>query len=858
MRRATRLSTVYVSWFVALLLLLEILPACDEMADLPDTSDTPTPPAPHPAPPDPPAEDGCPPGSMRGWDAVCQPAGLPVVGPACPAGWFEQQGICKEAGVDPEVCLASGFEPDGMRGCAATTPFCGKGEVALPGDTTCRAVLCPISIAVVPPGAVPVAFVQEGFAGIPDGSMESPWPTIQQAIDALPPGGRVIVGPGSYAENVRVKKPLALEGSCTGSSRIVGAAVALTIEDTSDVTVRNMEITAPTATGQGVRVVGSKDVVLDALWVHDIGKGCTELWCSGLELRDSDNVRVSRSLVEDATGVGIISVTTSTEIVDTVVRSTGVNIKGAAANLLVNDGAASNKTTVVTHSVLETSDLAGVVVQRDTAVTMVGSLIRGPSGAGVLVFKGGIFDAARSVVDGVSGYGIFATSISSFGSNQVDPTAHVLLEDVTVVGTKGHAYNHLEGSAIYVDRALLDLVSSTVVDTEGGAIDVRQQSLATLTGVVARDTNPAFRGRGLNVMGGSQVTAIGSLMERMNDVGIASFASNIDIAQCIVSETQPAPEYAAAGGLRLGHGLYAGVGTLPQRASAHGWSRKPEQVPSIMKVAWSIVANNASSGIAVEDSHAEVFASSILYNGRPFPRAKLGRGIVAVFLGWRRPQDTVEVTASVIEGNDIFNAGVSGPGELSIRGTLVSGGLFHGDQRAPIGVGAEAAARLVVEGSRVVESSQVGVYVHEAQADIHGIIVERTAIDSELGQGEGVAVLADLALREQLPPLDQAGAHARVATSLIEKNGRSGIVVVGATLDLTDVKLRCNPVDLQVLQTDVNGEESSAALDASGGFECTCGNDTQCHLDAGEFDPPTISVDPISFVPIELPPQPPA
>lgn len=110
-------------------------------------------------------------------------AGEPDGGAPCPAGeWLAEDGSCvpagENAGVAPEAC-AEGFTPSDSGGCLAVLPPepCGGGLMAVPGESSCRAIAACGS---APWGAIPVEddtqHVDAAYAGTAsDGSDAAPW-----------------------------------------------------------------------------------------------------------------------------------------------------------------------------------------------------------------------------------------------------------------------------------------------------------------------------------------------------------------------------------------------------------------------------------------------------------------------------------------------------------------------------------------------------------------------------------------------------------------------------------------------------------------------------------------------------------
>jgi hypothetical protein len=145
------------------------------------------------APPDDPTECGA--GHWRADDGRCVPAGLDPDMP-CPPGEQLVDTTCVPAGVPPDGC-AEGFVHDADRGCEALLPEapCPAGLMAVPGETVCRAV-APCASGTW--GDIPIEadtqHVDASYTGTAsDGSAETPWTSIQAAVDAVISGGIVAV-----------------------------------------------------------------------------------------------------------------------------------------------------------------------------------------------------------------------------------------------------------------------------------------------------------------------------------------------------------------------------------------------------------------------------------------------------------------------------------------------------------------------------------------------------------------------------------------------------------------------------------------------------------------------------------------
>jgi len=247
-------------------------------------------------------------------DGVCLPdldaCGLSAV-------WTD--GGCLPVGVPASGC-AEGFEHDGAGGCAPVLPpeRCGVGTMAIPGDASCRPIVgCKEGRWGDAPTSAGTIFVDAASTTpSPDGSLDRPWPTIQRAIDAAPVGATIAIGPGKYAETVRVNKRVALHGACPSTVEIAGATGEFASVDITQ--PAELHEIAVTGSGFGVVVTNAREVLLDRLWVHDTKTGGVYVANGG----KGASATLVGSLVERATGAGVSSGSGELLVDRSVVRDT--------------------------------------------------------------------------------------------------------------------------------------------------------------------------------------------------------------------------------------------------------------------------------------------------------------------------------------------------------------------------------------------------------------------------------------------------------------------------------------------------------------------------------------------------------
>jgi len=466
-------------------------------------------------------------------DGTCLPKGLPG-DLACPPGeQLTDDDGCVPAGVPPSRC-AEGFEARDQ-GCDAVLPVtpCPAGQMALPGETTCRSVApCPADGWGDIPVEAGAIHVDASFAGTPDGSEAAPWPTIQQAVDAAEDGDQILVAAGTYAEHVTITgKGLRLWGVCPQQVSIEGPPDGVgaidVIQGAHGTEIHRVGISGAYV---AVGVSDATSVLLQEIWVHDTGD-------QGLladRVLGPAELTVRGSLVESTGLGGIVVVGAKVTLEDDVFRDTaarGVDVfaspqdggaAGLVADRIVVDHAvgggivvASSSATVSRAVVLDTdADASG---QRGWGVAMfdVPGL---PAASGKLIDAvvershdaGVIASASSALVDGVTvrdvsptamGPGSVGITMDAWSGTSPDVTGTIrqsLVEGATGLGlfVGGARDVMIEGVQ----------VRDTEVDTQAGygwgmavqiAGDLGQAASATVIDSAVRHTV----GRGVFVYG---------------------------------------------------------------------------------------------------------------------------------------------------------------------------------------------------------------------------------------------------------------------------------------------------------------------------------------------------------------------
>lgn len=761
----------------------------------------------------------CPPGELWHEDRGCQPAGLPLDLPCQPGELFEG-GVCKPAGVSPEGC-AAGFMPDGDRGCEPILPSttCSEGEMAIPGESTCREI---VPCGDGPWGDIPLEntaqYVDQAYAGNDsDGSAVRPWKTIQQAINTTVPGGMIAIAAGTYEGNLVIGwKPIRIWGRCPSLVQIVGEPIMGTPTITmigaaaSGSELRNIGISGPTI---ALAATETEDILLDGIWAHDNEQG-------GIAIDFGSSAMIVNTLVEKTTRYGVLTNGAKMTMEDSVIRDV-LNYSGAEFGVGVQiqneltPHARSNVT--VRRSVIERIQMHGinacssdVVVEASVLRTkFFDSLTPYKSGIDVAMYEEKVPEprptliVRSSVIEQNLGFGmrLFA--------------ADAVIEDTVIRNTKalssGDAGNAIESLPLVNGGTLHRsnvTVRRTLLDNNRNAGIFFERSDAVLEGVAIRNTLAAPKGNidtALQIQYGwgqgkaSDVTVRGCLVDGVDGIGIGIVNSQASIEGTLVRGARPTPRRSG-----LGIGLIKFTNM---------------DIPVNATINTSIIEDNVGFGFAVEAATANI-EHSIIRRTQPTENGTSGRGILA--------RNSVSLTESAnlnLRGCLVEQNHESGMALFSSNAT-VEGSIVRGTQPSPAGYSGMGIAALVTEDttipsnlivltSIIEDNHQGGVIVGESTASIESSIVRNTKPEPSGAYGDGI--------------LAYYGSAVDVRDSDIMHNGRAGIASFGSSMLVSTSRIACNPFDLE-------GEVFDGlpfSFDGSYGWWCTMRGANDCSaLDA--------------------------
>jgi hypothetical protein len=569
----------------------------------------------------------------------------------CEPGTLEQEdGSCLAAGVPEDGC-GEGFEHDGDAGCAPILPAdddCAPGMTALPGDRACRLLRpCPTE----PWGDIPVEpdtlYVDAAFTGTPDGSVDAPFVSIQEAIDAASPGVIVAVAAGTYAEELIVDQPIRLWGVCPTGVSVAPqtGSTAVTVTDAGTVEIHAIGITHPAA---GVSVNGASQALLSEVWVHDVpgGMGIAINATEPVVLRDVVVETVSRA------GINLIAGTVDGERIEVrdVSLDDGFGYGIAAGD--VDDPNAERLMTLRRVRIRDVRDI-GILVQGADA-TVEDSLIEDVTSGGA-VFPTlpragllGIGDAVgghavglrRSVVRTTMAAGVFVLGVDL-------ELRHVTVSDLDpgpdfARGLIVDPYLGVQPNSMIVESAVKGIA--------GVAVRLRGQS--EVTSVAVRDGLPSPFNKtadGIFLLPPNDVSLRGVLVEDAIGFGMNIAGGNVTLSASRVSNTGSPPDTE-----RLG----AGIAVHP----AGGGNAFPP-VHAELSGLW--VDGNAQLGVGIAGDGS--LTNSLVEGTTANALGQLGDGVVAIsFFDEPAELATASVHDTITRGNE--RAGLATFGATSTVG----------------------------------------------------------------------------------------------------------------------------------------------------------------------------------------------
>lgn len=444
--------------------------------------------------------------------------------------------VAAAAGV---ASCATGFsEEDG--GCVPLLPeSCPPGEMAVPGEASCRAVL---DCGAAPWGALPptgtFVYVDAAANAGGDGSEIAPYDTLLDATQNAPDGATIVVAEGNYQGPVILDRGLSLWGRCPDLVTIdsPNTVIAAVIVDASNVTVHGVSITGaqagmyllPDYTGNTIQNVHVFDTANDGIQVqspttlHNVLIENTALL--GLTNQGTD-VTATGIVVRGSQRIGVAVGPPGTLAIEGSVIE-----DNARVGLLVTGSPATVEGSVIRRSTADVDDLGiGLRVQPSVAAgtrgdaTVTRSVITDSHGSG-LACAGSVCAVVDSVVSDTApddeGFGRGVDVLEHLGH-----AAEATITTSLVQSNHEHGITCIDDASVTVDRVI-------VRDTQPSPVASGNERFGVGIGAfVSSFTTPSPR-----------LSVVSSLIAGNSEVGISGKGATVDVVDTFIVGTLPNTE----------------------------------------------------------------------------------------------------------------------------------------------------------------------------------------------------------------------------------------------------------------------------------------------------------------------------
>jgi hypothetical protein len=489
----------------------------------------------------------------------------------CPAGWAVVAGAVPTCtpypGGAPDVCDDGEAHFPGTAGCAPIGGQCPAGDFA---EIEADGVVWYVRAA-EPPGG--------------DGSLDAPFATIAEGLDAASSGDVVALSRGAFAEAVVLPRGVTLRGACAAETTIAtddpsGAAGVVTVyeEDTAiaDVTLlgpgpglwvegRNAVTSVEGAViaeadfvgilvGSGGTLTGRSIVVRD-VHAQDV-PGVSGI---GLIADSRGAVELERVMIERTGGTGVIAAGTRIALRDAAIRD-GLGEDPPARGVEVQLGGAVELGRAWMHGQRDVAilalDMDSEVVVEDAVIEATEWNVRGEGGRGL------------SLVDGARGTVRRARFADQGEVAVIADGAALELEDVLIEGARGNDTDGTGGSGVTAQYgATATMTRVHVADARSvGLLVISTGTTATIADVdvtgTRSHTGDGEMGTGIHVQGaalsGVRLRATGN-----HQAGLMAIAdAAVDLQDLEIADTLERECAAdACAGVGFGDGLISSLGS---------------------------------------------------------------------------------------------------------------------------------------------------------------------------------------------------------------------------------------------------------------------------------------------------------
>ncbi len=543
-------------------------------------------------------------------DFEIDPPASPALTP-CPEGWNEvapeEEGDVTTCdpwpGSGPAImtpCLEGWHEveDDGVITCdpwpEGGPDECAEDEAHFPGESGCTRIgtSCPEgSWAEDLPVDRSILYVLAGAPTGGEGTEESPFGSVNDALAIAEEGAIVALSKGSFDESVRLRNGVTLWGACVAETVLTCSSPSSSHGTVSvggrDTVVRNLRISGHR---RGVTMVGAssysvhlEDVLIAqtrieallvsggslngrTLVVRDTHSQDDGQLGRGLEAREGAQVEVSRAIFERNREVAVFAAHSGTAVVlaDAVVRDTQgrENDGRGGRGLQVSGGACAEVSRVVFDG---NREMCVFVAQEGSAITLTDVVVRGTRsqesdgqfGRGLVADDGARADVSRTLFENNLDRGVMAWQAET----------ELTLTDVVVRDTRSREPDGEAGIGLEANEGARADLNRVVLDRnrDVGVFAADEVTTVTLADVLVRDTlsreADGQHGFGLSVQWGAVLDVSRVLLERNRSVGVLAVDADttLTMSDVVIRDTQSQSDGFGGIGLELHSGARGDV-----------------------------------------------------------------------------------------------------------------------------------------------------------------------------------------------------------------------------------------------------------------------------------------------------------
>ncbi len=494
-------------------------------------------------------------------DAGIEPAAPAMPAPMdarpCPEGWRERTLESEAVGCEPYA--------------AAEPTDCGPHEAHFPGAAGCTTIgaACPATDFPDVAAGTSAFYVAEGATG-GDGTMSAPFGTIREAALVARSGDVIVVGKGTFSDEITLRSGVELRGACAAET-VISSDSAVTVAgvlnvNATDVVVRDLRIDGAARPGlavtggsvraqgvifdgntaAGVRVDGDADVTLTDVIVRGTRVAASDPRSgNGVNAVSGAHLSMERVLVDDNRARGVSAVGSGVElsIVDSIVsRSGGIGI-----------GVELEATATLERIYAPANEVTGIATAGAGANTTITHLVlRGTEGIGLATVRGAALTLTKSIIESSDQYGALVENEGASGT----------FEDVAFVSTRadfvpmGRSLFVFEDGSATLRRVLAFDSKQNAISLSGPAVSVVGEDITIIDTKAQPDD--LTHGRGVMMEGGAHAELHRIWIDRSREAAMIAIHDDtfLNVEDLTITNTLP-----REGDSRFGRGLVVEYGS---------------------------------------------------------------------------------------------------------------------------------------------------------------------------------------------------------------------------------------------------------------------------------------------------------